>query len=114
MTLGNIAITQLCVNKVEEVEKLVRSKFHQSINSNFEGCISICLDFSIQVVSNAFENKVGFFLFSFLRPSINRHSQTTMQRHRMIYSALSEEFAQGLHALSLKTKTEKEIESVQG
>ena len=31
----------------------------------------------------------------------------------MIYSALSEEFAQGLHALSLKTKTEREIESVQ-
>jgi len=51
--------------------------------------------FSIQVVSNAFENK------------------TTMQRHRMIYSALSEEFAEGLHALSLKTKTEREIESVQ-
>ena len=38
-----------------------------------------------------------------------------MQRHRMIYSALSKEFAQGLHALSLKTKTEREleIESVQ-
>ncbi len=31
-----------------------------------------------------------------------------MQRHRMIYSTLSEEFAQGLHALSLKTKTEAE------
>ena len=29
----------------------------------------------------------------------------------MIYSALSEEFAQGLHALSLKTKTEAEIKS---
>ncbi|KAF8973148.1 bola-like protein-domain-containing protein [Flammula alnicola] len=47
--------------------------------------------FSVQVVSNAFENK------------------STMQRHRMIYSALSEEFAQGLHALSLKTKTEVEV-----
>ena len=52
-------------------------------------------------------------VFSFLRPLINHHSQTTMQRHRMIYSALSEEFAQGLHALSLKTKTEREFESVQ-
>jgi len=51
--------------------------------------------FSVEVVSNAFENK------------------TTMQRHRMIYSALSEEFAQGLHALSLKTKTEREIEAAQ-
>jgi hypothetical protein len=30
-----------------------------SINQlQLEGCISICLDFSIQVVSNAFENKV--------------------------------------------------------
>jgi len=47
--------------------------------------------FSVHVVSNAFENK------------------STMQRHRMIYSALSEEFSQGLHALSLKTKTEAEI-----
>jgi len=46
--------------------------------------------FSVQVVSDAFEKK------------------STMQRHRMIYSALSEEFAQGLHALSLKTKTEAE------
>ena len=27
----------------------------------------------------------------------------------MIYAALSEEFSQGLHALSLKTKTEAEV-----
>lgn len=32
-----------------------------------------------------------------------------MQRHRMIYSALSDEFSQGLHALSLDTKTEAEL-----
>lgn len=31
-----------------------------------------------------------------------------MQRHRMVYSALSDEFTQGLHALTLKTKTEAE------
>ena len=31
-----------------------------------------------------------------------------MQRHRMIYAALSDEFAAGLHALSLKTKTPTE------
>ena len=36
--------------------------------------------------------------------------QTTMQRHRMIYAALTDEFAQGLHALSLKTKTEEELQ----
>ncbi|GBE81098.1 bola-like protein [Sparassis latifolia] len=46
--------------------------------------------FSIQVVSEAFRGK------------------TTMQRHRMIYSALSDELSQGLHALSLKTKTPEE------
>jgi len=49
--------------------------------------------FTVEVVSNEFEGK------------------TTMQRHRMIYGALSEELAAGVHALSLKTKTEKEIQS---
>lgn len=34
--------------------------------------------------------------------------QSMMQRHRMIYGALSEEMQQGLHALSLKTKTPEE------
>lgn len=36
--------------------------------------------------------------------------QSTMQRHRMIYSALSEDLAQGLHALSLKTVTTEEAQ----
>lgn len=36
--------------------------------------------------------------------------QTTIQRHRMIHAALADEFAQGLHALSLKTKTEEELQ----
>ncbi|KAH9992650.1 bola-like protein-domain-containing protein [Russula vinacea] len=47
--------------------------------------------FSIQVVSEEFVGK------------------TTMQRHRMIYTALSEELRNGLHALSLNTKTHAEI-----
>ncbi|KAK7687064.1 hypothetical protein QCA50_009564 [Cerrena zonata] len=47
--------------------------------------------FSVNVVSDAFRGK------------------STMQRHRMIYAALSDEFAQGLHALSLKTKTPEEV-----
>ncbi|EUC54816.1 BolA domain protein [Rhizoctonia solani AG-3 Rhs1AP] len=47
--------------------------------------------FTVRVVSDSFIGK------------------TTMQRHRMIYSALSEELAQGLHALSLQTKTPDEI-----
>ncbi|KAI0062906.1 bola-like protein [Artomyces pyxidatus] len=46
--------------------------------------------FSVKVVSEAFAGK------------------TTMQRHRMIYAALSEELQAGLHALSLNTKTEDE------
>ncbi|TFK68669.1 bola-like protein [Pluteus cervinus] len=48
--------------------------------------------FSVEVVSDAFTGK------------------TTMQRHRMIYAALSDEFAQGLHALSLKTRTTAEAQ----
>ncbi|KAM5531593.1 hypothetical protein V8D89_014762 [Ganoderma adspersum] len=51
--------------------------------------------FSVHVVSEQFQGK------------------STMQRHRMIYAALSEEFAAGLHALSLKTKTPSEVQSTQ-
>lgn len=36
--------------------------------------------------------------------------QTTMQRHRLIYGALSDELGAGVHALSLHTKTPAEIE----
>jgi stress-induced morphogen len=32
-----------------------------------------------------------------------------MQRHRMIYAELSEELENGLHALSLNTKTEADL-----
>ncbi|QRV96551.1 bolA domain protein [Ceratobasidium sp. AG-Ba] len=46
--------------------------------------------FTLRIVSDAFKGK------------------STMQRHRMIYGALSEELAQGLHALSLQTKTPEE------
>ncbi|KAL0076394.1 bola protein [Phycomyces blakesleeanus] len=38
------------------------------------------------------------------------HFRSMMQRHRMIYKLLGEEFGQGLHALSLKTKTMAELE----
>ncbi|KXN91069.1 SufE-like protein, chloroplastic, partial [Leucoagaricus sp. SymC.cos] len=50
--------------------------------------------FSIRVVSDAFKGK------------------SPIQRHRMINSALSEEFSQGLHALSLETRTEEEATRV--
>ncbi|KAF7726416.1 hypothetical protein EC973_008750 [Apophysomyces ossiformis] len=35
--------------------------------------------------------------------------KTMMQRHRMVYKILGEELNQGLHALSLKTKTQAEL-----
>lgn len=47
--------------------------------------------FTVRVVSDSFTGK------------------NTMQRHRMIYGALSEELAQGVHALSLQTKTTEEV-----
>ncbi|KAH9047857.1 bola-like protein, partial [Lactarius hengduanensis] len=47
--------------------------------------------FSVRVVSEEFMGK------------------TMMQRHRMIYAALSEELKNGLHALTLNTKTEAEL-----
>ncbi|KAG1775370.1 bola-like protein-domain-containing protein [Suillus placidus] len=51
--------------------------------------------FAVQVISDAFKGK------------------NTVQRHRLIYSALSEEFSQGLHALSLNTKTSEEAQRYQ-
>ncbi|KLO14602.1 bola-like protein [Schizopora paradoxa] len=47
--------------------------------------------FSVMIVSEAFEQK------------------RSMQRHRMIYSALADEFNDGLHALSINAKTPAEI-----
>ncbi|KAI9442209.1 bola-like protein [Lactarius indigo] len=47
--------------------------------------------FSVRVVSEEFVGK------------------TMMQRHRMIYAALSEQLKNGLHALTLNTKTEAEL-----
>ncbi|ETW80829.1 hypothetical protein HETIRDRAFT_319518 [Heterobasidion irregulare TC 32-1] len=46
--------------------------------------------FTVKVISEAF------------------HGKSSMQRHRMIYAALSDEFQNGLHALSLHTKTPQE------
>ncbi|OAX41065.1 bola-like protein [Rhizopogon vinicolor AM-OR11-026] len=42
--------------------------------------------------------------------SDNFKGMNTVQRHRLIYSALSNEFSQGLHALSLNTKTSEEVQ----
>jgi BolA protein len=37
------------------------------------------------------------------------NGKSTMQRHRLIYGALSKDFEAGLHALSLNTKTPAEV-----
>lgn len=50
----------------------------------------------------------GIFTSSSANTAVHLISQTTLQRHRMIYTALSDELAQGLHALSLKTTTSEE------
>lgn len=49
--------------------------------------------FTINIVSDEFKGK------------------SSMQRHRMIYSLLSEELAGSVHALSLHTKTTEEVQS---
>lgn len=61
----------------------------------------------MEVVSNDFEGKVSINKLS--TRNVDNFKQTTMQRHRIIYSALSEELAAGVHALSLRTKTERDL-----
>ncbi|KAG1716407.1 hypothetical protein ID866_759 [Astraeus odoratus] len=52
--------------------------------------------FTVQIVSDVFNGK------------------NTVQRHRMVYAALSDEMAQGLHALSLRAKTPQEVDCTPG
>ncbi|KAG2078891.1 bola-like protein [Suillus decipiens] len=67
--------------------------------------------FAVQVISDVFKGKVR--VLSNLGCIWFISSQNTVQRHRLIYSALSEEFSQGLHALSLNTKTSEEAQRYQ-
>ncbi|KAI8136983.1 bola-like protein-domain-containing protein [Fennellomyces sp. T-0311] len=39
--------------------------------------------------------------------------KSMMQRHRLVYGLLNEELQNGIHALSLKTKTKEEMEKAQ-
>lgn len=80
-------------------------------HSFFYPCLTSCdgADFSIQVVSEEFTGKVRFCELLGAWVYIRRSRQTMMQRHRMIYAALSEELKNGLHALSLNTKTDAEV-----
>jgi hypothetical protein len=62
----------------------------------------------VHVVSDAFTGKVSNLDADSLVAVPTDNPQTTLQRHRMIYTALSDELEQGVHALSLKTKTVQE------
>jgi stress-induced morphogen len=62
----------------------------------------------VHVVSDAFTGKVSNLDADSLVALPTDNPQTTLQRHRMIYTALSDELEQGVHALSLKTKTVQE------
>jgi BolA protein len=66
------------------------------------------LDFSIRVVSDAFKGKVRPQYLNLAIGFFDNTLQSPIQRHRMINTALSEEFANGLHALSLEARTEEE------
>ena len=63
---------------------------HAGHSGNPSGAPDAETHFTVEVVSPAFEGK------------------SAVQRHRMVYALLSEEFTAGLHALALKTKTPAE------
>jgi BolA protein len=55
---------------------------------------------------------MGWLLTLMLRVTVvseDFKGKTLMQRHRIIYGLLADEIAQGVHALTLRTKTQEEI-----
>ncbi|KAF9583581.1 hypothetical protein BGW38_009121 [Lunasporangiospora selenospora] len=71
--------------------EIINDSSKHAHHSAMRGVTSKETHFRVNVVSNAFAGK------------------STMQRHRMIYGALKKDFDEGLHALSLNTKTPEEI-----
>lgn len=63
---------------------------HAGHSGNPSGAADAETHFTVEVVSAAFEGK------------------NAVQRHRLVYQLLGDEFAAGLHALALKTKTPAE------
>ncbi|SAL97748.1 hypothetical protein [Absidia glauca] len=74
------------------METINESHLH-SHHSAMKGNTNKETHFKLTVVSDKFQGK------------------TLMQRHRMIYGLLGDELQQGLHALTLKTKTQNELDS---
>jgi stress-induced morphogen len=94
-----------CANKTVAMGRPV-SLAHPAETPSSASCDSA--DFSVQVVSEAFVGKVRPLDYSACVSCPTFSEKTTMHRHRMIYTALSEELKNGLHALSLNTKTQAE------
>ena len=67
--------------------ELINESFKHSVPKNSE------THFKVIIASNKFEN------------------MTPVEKHQMVYKVLSDEFTNGLHALSLVVKTEKEWNS---
>ena len=63
------------------------------------------------LVPGAFTGETHFYLH--IRSPLFS-SKTRVARHRLVNGALEEEFARGLHALSLKLETEEEAEKEKG
>ncbi|KAG0051851.1 hypothetical protein BGZ83_003252 [Gryganskiella cystojenkinii] len=74
--------------------EIINDSSKHAHHSAMRGVSSKETHFRVNVVSEAFAGK------------------STMQRHRLIYGALSNDFEAGLHALSLNTKTPAEIAKV--
>lgn len=81
--------------------------------------------FSVHVVSDKFQGLVRFArtLFrncpSFRDPDMKAHTHThdaqrMIARHRLVNDSLKDEFAAGLHALSIKAKSPEEYEAAGG
>ncbi|KAF8941589.1 bola-like protein [Dissophora ornata] len=71
--------------------EIINDSSKHAHHSAMRGVSSKETHFRVNVVSDAFTGK------------------STMQRHRLIYGALSKDFEAGLHALSLNTKTPTEV-----
>ncbi|KAF9291321.1 hypothetical protein BGZ68_004409 [Mortierella alpina] len=74
-----------------EALEIINDSSKHAHHSAMRGVSSKETHFRVNVVSEAFAGK------------------STMQRHRLIYGALSKDFEAGLHALSLNTKTPAEV-----
>ncbi|KAG0206082.1 hypothetical protein BGX28_002441 [Mortierella sp. GBA30] len=86
-----VTLTELLKPKSLEI---INDSSKHAHHSAMRGVTSKETHFRVNVVSEAFAGK------------------STMQRHRLIYGALSKDFEAGLHALSLNTKTPAEVAKV--